>query len=119
MTNVNGNYKNIKKKYKSGNLKTEYQRILESGKTKVKETKIAAKKFGKKIAGKATAEQKFLGKTLPKYIGKAAKFAFTNPISATALFLAPSAIKGLTQRGERVSRRSPGQTFDKKGRWML
>jgi len=119
MTNVNGNYKNIKKKYKSGNLKTEYQRILESGKTKVKETKIAAKKFGKKIAGKATAEQKFLGKTLPKYIGKAAKFAFTKPITTTALFFAPDVIRGIVNKGERVSKRSLMQTFDKKGRWLL
>jgi len=92
---------------------------IESVKSRIRVSGQKLKKAGKKFAGKATAEQKFLGKTLPKYIGKAAKFAFTNPISATALFLAPSAIKGLTQRGERVSRRSPGQTFDKKGRWML
>ena len=117
MTNVNGNYKNIKKKYKSGNLKTEYQRILESGKTKVKETKIAAKKFGKKIAGKATVEQKFLGKTLPKYIGKAAKFAFKNPITTTALFFVPDTVKFMgKQKGIDFS---PTRQYDKKGRKFL
>jgi len=73
----------------------------------------------KNVLKKTTAEQKFLGKTLPKALFKIGKFAFTNPITATAAFMAPSVVKGIVKKGERVSRRSPVQTFDKKGRWML
>lgn len=92
-----------------------YNKITTSGQKAGQKVSEGAKD----VLKKTTREQKFLGKTLPKALFKVGKFAFTNPISATALFLAPSAIKGLTKRGERVSRRSPGQTFDKKGRWML
>lgn len=88
-------------------------------KSKIRVSGQKIKKAGKKFASKATAEQKFLGKTLPKYAMKIGKFAFTNPITATAAFFAPDVIRGIINKGERVAKRSPGQTFDKKGRWLL
>lgn len=92
---------------------------IESVKSRIRVSGQKIKKAGKQFAGKATAEQKFLGKTLPKYIGKAAKFAITKPITTTALFFAPDVIRGIVNKGERVSKRSLEQTFDKKGRWLL
>ena len=75
------------------------------------------KKAGKKTLSKASAEQKFLGKTLPRYIGKAAKFAFTNPITATGLFFVPSAIKAIgKQKGIKFSEM---RQYDRKGRKFL
>tara|TARA_Y100000004_G_C8912008_1_gene411364 strand:+ start:679 stop:966 length:288 start_codon:yes stop_codon:yes gene_type:complete len=75
------------------------------------------KKAGKKVLKKTTAEQRFLGKTLPRYIGKAAKFAFTNPITATGLFLVPSAIKAIgKQKGIKFSEM---KQYDRKGRKFL
>ena len=87
MTNVNGNYKK------------------------------KLKKTFKKISKKPTAEQRFLGKTLPRAIGGVAKFAFKHPISATALAFVPSAMKKIAK--------SPGlkfskfRQFDKRGRKII
>lgn len=75
------------------------------------------KKAGQKFASKATAEQKFLGKTLPRYIGKAAKFAFTKPITTTALFFVPDLIKAVgKQKGIKFAE---NRQFDVKGRKFL
>tara|TARA_B100001939_G_scaffold322438_1_gene312906 strand:+ start:427 stop:729 length:303 start_codon:yes stop_codon:yes gene_type:complete len=93
--------------------------FTENFKNKITTSGKKFKEGAKGVLKKTTSEQKFLGKTLPKALFKVGKFAFTNPISFTALTLAPSAIRAVTRKGERVSRRSPGQTFDKKGRWML
>ena len=90
---------------------------IESIKSRIRVSGQKFKKAGKKFAGKATAEQKFLGKTLPKYIGKAAKFAITKPITTTALFFAPDAIKALgKQKGINFS---DVRQFDTKGRKFL
>jgi len=88
-------------------------------KSKIRVSGQKLKKAGKKAMSKTTAEQRFIGKTLPKGLFKVGKFAFTNPITATAAFMAPSVVKSIVKKGERVSRRSPVKTFDKKGRWML
>jgi hypothetical protein len=72
------------------------------------------KKTGKKILSKTTAEQRFLGKTLPKTLFKVGKFAFMNPITATAAFMAPSAIRAL---GKKKGLNFPQyRQYDKKGR---
>jgi len=90
---------------------------IESVKSRIRVSGQKIKKAGKKFAGKATTEQKFLGKTLPKYIGKAAKFAITKPITTTALFFAPDVIKGLgKQKGINFS---DVRQFDTKGRKFL
>lgn len=86
-------------------------------KSKIRVSGQKLKKAGKKFAGKATAEQKFLGKTLPKYIGKTAKFAFKNPITSTALFFVPDAVKFMgKQKGIDFS---PTRQYDRKGRKFL
>ena len=90
---------------------------IESIKSRIRVSGQKFKKAGKKFAGKATAEQKFLGKTLPKYIGKAAKFAITKPITTTGLFFAPDVIKALgKQKGINFS---DVRQFDTKGRKFL
>lgn len=90
---------------------------IESIKSRIRVSGQKFKKAGKKFAGKATTEQKFLGKTLPKYIGKAAKFAITKPITTTALFFAPDVIKALgKQKGINFS---DVRQFDTKGRKFL
>ena len=63
--------------------------------------KITAKKsrYNKKripkgnIFAKASKEQRFLGKTLPRMAWGAAKWAWRHPIASTALFMAPTALK--------------------------
>lgn len=86
-------------------------------KSKIRVSGQKLKKAGKKFAGKATAEQKFLGKTLPKYVGKVAKFAFKNPITSTALFFVPDIVKAAgKQKGINFS---PTRQYDKKGRKFL
>ena len=86
-------------------------------KSKIRVSGQKLKKAGKKFAGKATAEQKFLGKTLPKYIGKTAKFAFKNPITSTALFFVPDIVKAAgKQKGIDFS---PTRQYDRKGRKFL
>ena len=86
-------------------------------KSKIRVSGQKLKKAGKKFAGKATAEQKFLGKTLPKYVGKAAKFAFKNPITSTALFFVPDIVKAAgKQKGIDFS---PTRQYDRKGRKFL
>jgi len=85
-------------------------RIRVSGK-KIKKT---VKKTVKNIKSKTTAEQKFLGKTLPKTLFKVGKFAVMNPITATAAFMAPSAIRAL---GKQKGLNFPEyRQFNKKGR---
>ena len=87
---------------------------IESVKSRIRVSGQKLKKAGKKFAGKATAEQKFLGKTLPKTLFKVGKFAFMNPITATAAFMAPSAIRAL---GKQKGLSFPEyRQFNKKGR---
>ena len=72
------------------------------------------KKTVKKAMSKTTAEQRFLGKTLPKTLFKVGKFAVMNPITATAAFMAPSAIRAL---GKQKGLNFPEyRQFNKKGR---
>ena len=61
---------------------------------------------------KASKEQKFLGKTLPRMIGGLAKFAWKHPISTTVGYVL----------GEKLLKTRPGlkfakhRQFDKRGR---
>jgi hypothetical protein len=89
MTNVKGNYK--------GGRSKELVKYTVTGaaKGRAKQAVTSGKKFLKDIGSKTTSEQRFLGKTIPKTLFKVAKFAFKNPITATAAFLAPAAIKQL------------------------
>ena len=87
--------------------------------------KITAKKsrYNKKripkgnIFAKASKEQRFLGKTLPKMAWGAAKWAWRHPIASTALFMAPSIGKklGATKKFSFPEFRQ----FDKRGRKII
>jgi hypothetical protein len=82
---------------------------------KIKRANIASKSKGiakGNIWKKASTEQKFLGRTLPRMIGGLAKFAWKHPISTTAAWLV----------GEKLLKTRPGikfpkhRQFDKRGR---
>ena len=84
-------------------------------KRKLKNAKIASKSKGiakGNIWKKASTEQKFLGRTLPRMIGGLAKFAWKHPISTTVGYLV----------GEKLLKTRPGLKFpkhrqyDKRGR---
>ena len=87
--------------------------------------KITAKKsrYNKKripkgnIFAKASKEQRFLGKTLPRMAWGAAKWAWRHPIAYTALFMAPSICKklGATKKFSFPEFRQ----FDKRGRKII
>ena len=59
------------------------------------------------IFAKASKEQKFLGKTLPRLAWGAAKFAWKHPITTTVGYLV----------GEKMLRKRPGLTFPKHREW--
>ena len=69
----------------------------------------------KHIGSKASGEQRFLGKTLPRIALGAAKFAFKHPITATATWLI----------GKKILKTKPGlkfpkhRQFDKRGRKFI
>jgi hypothetical protein len=90
-----------------------------SFKSKIRVSGQKLRSTGKKLASKATSEQKFLGKTLPKTLFKVAKFAIKRPLTATGLFLVPDVARALIKKGERVSGRPVSRTFDRKGRSIL
>ena len=102
MTNVNGNYKK--------NLPAKYSRVT-AAKGKIKTWAVG---MGKKASG----EQKFLGKTLPKALWKTAKWGFKHPITATALTLVPSAMRKIagSQKGLKFPK---FRQFDKRGRKII
>ena len=87
--------------------------------------KITAKKsrYNKKripkgnIFAKASKEQRFLGKTLPKMAWGAAKWAWRHPIASTAILMAPSIGKKLGQ-SKKFSFPEFRQ-FDKRGRKII
>ena len=81
--------------------------------------RVINKSFNKKskipkgnILAKASREQKFLGRTLPRMIGGLAKFAWKHPISTTVGYVV----------GEKLLKTRPGlkfakhRQFDKRGR---
>lgn len=83
-------------------------------KSKIRVSGQKLKKAGKKAMSKTTAEQRFIGKTLPKGLFKVGKFAFTNPVTALSIGLAPGIVsamgkqKGISFAGTRQ--------YNKKGR---
>ena len=69
----------------------------------------------KHIGSKASGEQRFLGKTLPKALWKVAKWGFKHPITATALTFAPKAISKMASSLKGIKHPEFKQ-FNKKGR---
>jgi len=69
------------------------------------------------IFSKASKEQRFLGKTLPRMAWGAAKWAWRHPIASTALFMAPSLLKKAGQ-SKKFSYPEYRQ-FNKKGRKII
>jgi hypothetical protein len=69
------------------------------------------------IFAKASKEQRFLGKTLPRMAWGAAKWAWKHPIASTALFMAPSLLKKAGQ-SKKFSYPEYRQ-FNKKGRKII
>jgi hypothetical protein len=111
MTNVKGNYK--------GGRSKELVKYTVTGaaKGRAKQAVASGKKFLKDIGSKTTPQQRFLGKTIPKTLFKVAKFAFKNPITATAAFLAPAAIKPFTKK--KIASRPKQKQYTNKGQWVL
>ena len=108
MTNVNGIYKK--------NLPAKYSRVT-AAKGKIRQSVSSTKKWAVGMGKKASGDQRFLGKTLPKSLWKVAKWGFKHPISATALTFVPAAMRKLAK--------SPGlkfpkhRQFDKRGRKII
>ena len=108
MTNVNGNYKK--------NLPAKYSRVT-AAKGKIRQSVSSTKKWAVGMGKKASGEQRFLGKTLPKALFKTAKWGFRHPITATALTFVPAAMRKIAK--------SPGlkfpkhRQFDKRGRKII
>ena len=86
---------------------------------KQKIPKTNKKKIAKgNIMAKATKEQRFLGKSLPRMAWGAAKWAWKHPITFTALTLAPSAMKKIA--GSQKGLKFPEfRQFDKRGRKII
>ena len=80
-----------------------------------KNTKKKSKIAKGNILAKASKEQKFLGKTLPKALWGVAKFAWKHPITTTVGYVL----------GEKLLKTSPGLKFakhrqyDKRGRKFI
>jgi|TARA_Y100000034_G_C6712715_1_gene314920 hypothetical protein len=70
------------------------------------------------IFRKASKEQRFLGKTLPRMAWGAAKWAWRHPIASTALTLVPSAMRKIagSQKGLKFPKY---RQFDKRGRKII
>jgi hypothetical protein len=108
MTNVNGNWKK--------NLPAKYSRVT-AAKGKIRQSVSSTKKWAVGMGKKASGEQRFLGKTLPKALWKTAKWGFRHPITATALTFVPAAMRKIAK--------SPGlkfpkhRQFDKRGRKII
>jgi hypothetical protein len=87
---------------------------LGSFKSKIRVSGQKLKKAGKKVMSKTTAQQRFLGKTLPKGIFKVGKAAFMNPVYAIGLGVTPGIISAL---GKQKGLNFPEyRQFNKKGR---
>ena len=103
-TNVSGNYS--PKSKATGTAVAKY--------SKVTAAKGKLRQIGQKIAGSTTAQQRFLGKTLPKALFKVGKLAYKNPVIALGVGLAPGIVsamgkqKGISFAGTRQ--------YNKKGR---
>ena len=111
MTNVNGNYKP-----KGRNL-VKYSKVT-AAKSRIRGGYEASKKWAVGMGKKATGEQRFLGKTLPKALWGTAKLAFRHPITATALAFVPAAMRKIagSQKGLKFPK---FRQFDKRGRKII
>ena len=89
--------------------------------------KITAKKsrYNKKripkgnIFAKASKEQRFLGKTLPRMAWGAAKWAWRHPIASTALMFAGKPIANAYRRADKGYSFSEFRNYNKKGRKIV
>ena len=112
MTNVNGNYKP-----KGKNL-VKYSKIT-AAKGRIKGGYEASKKWAVGMGKKATGEQRFLGKTLPKALWGTAKWAFRHPITATALAFTPKVISKAYKKADKGYSFAKFRNWDKKGRKII
>ena len=71
------------------------------------------------ILAKASKEQRFLGKTLPKMAWGAAKWAWKHPIASTALAFSGKPIAAAWRRADKGYSFSNIRNFNKKGRKIL
>ena len=110
MTNVNGNYKK--------NLPAKYSRVT-AAKGKIRQSVSSTKKWAVGMGKKASGEQRFLGKTLPKALWGTAKWAFRHPITATALTFAPKVIGKAYKRADKGYSFAKFRNWDKKGRKII
>ena len=85
---------------------------------KPKKTSLKKNKISKgNIFAKASKEQRFLGKTLPRMAWGAAKWAWRHPIASTALAFTPKLIKKM---GHSPKFSYPKyRQFDKRGRKII
>ena len=67
-----------------------------------------AKKF------KMTKQHKFLGTTLPKAIGGAAKFAFKQPLTVAGAYIGAKLMGSVIRKGERTAKRSSSKQWVKR-----
>ena len=93
---------------------------ITTGKSLVKYSKSKAllQKI-KHIGSKASGEQKFLGKTLPRMAWGAAKWAWRHPIASTALTLAPAVLRKLAKQPGHKFPQHRKWTKSKKGKYFL
>jgi hypothetical protein len=71
------------------------------------------------IFRKASKEQRFLGKTLPKMAWGAAKWAWRHPIASTALTFAPKGISKLYKTADKGYSFPKFRNWNKKGRKII
>ena len=71
------------------------------------------------IFSKASKEQRFLGKTLPRMAWGAAKWAWRHPIASTALMFAGKPIANAYRRADKGYSFSEFRNYNKKGRKIV
>ena len=85
-----------------------------------KTRKYTKKKVAKgNIFAKASKEQRFLGKTLPRMAWGAAKWAWRHPIASTALMFAGKPIANAYRRADKGYSFSEFRNYNKKGRKIV
>ena len=102
---------------------TLYQRksgTYAAGKTrKYTKRKHAKGNIFAKAGKKASGEQRFLGKTLPKMAWGAAKWAWRHPIASTAILFAGKPIASSYRRADKGYSFPEFRNYNKKGRKII
>jgi len=87
---------------------------------KPKKTSLKKNKISKgNIFAKASKEQRFLGKTLPRMAWGAAKWAWKHPIASTALMFTGKPIASAYRRADKGYSFSEFRNYNKKGRKII